>query len=168
MVTILSGWREQYDRMTRSYARFCETSTGTTSVASAEARDDLIHFLQDAYHLKDWLINDPATSALAAGIETDITADDSLTMCADLCNGAKHLTSRPGRRGGPRADLTGQGVTVHLPTIRLVGGQQVPDEAGSVSHSWLVAFEGNAVDAAILAKQIMDFWQSWLGRRGLL
>ena len=59
MTTILAGWREQYERMQRSYARFCATSAGATSAPSAAARDDLIHFLQDAYHLKDWLKQDP-------------------------------------------------------------------------------------------------------------
>ena len=41
MATILTGWREQYERMHRSYARSCVTSAGATSVPSAEARDEL-------------------------------------------------------------------------------------------------------------------------------
>lgn len=168
MTTILSGWREQYDRMNRSYARFCHTSTGATSASSAEARDDLIHFFQDAYHLKDWLLNDPVTRQLAANIEADITADDDLSMCADLCNGTKHLSSRPGRRGGARAEITGQGVTIHPPTIRIAGGEQVPSEAGTASHNWSVDYEGSTVDASVLAERVQTFWNSWLGQRGLL
>lgn len=168
MTTILAGWREQYARMHRSYARFCLTSSGATSVPSAEARDDLIHFLQDAYHLKDWLKHDSASCALTEKLESDITADDSLTVCADLCNGSKHLSDRPGRRNGPRAEIEGQGVNVHLPTIQIVDEQQVPGEPGYASHSWVVAFEGKTVDAAELAKQVICFWDSWLARKGLL
>jgi hypothetical protein len=52
------------------------------------ARDDLIHFFQDAYHLKDWLKHDPVSSSVTGTVEADITADDSLTMCADL--GKRH------------------------------------------------------------------------------
>jgi hypothetical protein len=63
MTTIFTGWREQYERMQRTDARFCATSAGATSVPSAEARDDLIHFFQDAYHLKDWLKQDHANLA---------------------------------------------------------------------------------------------------------
>lgn len=89
-------------------------------------------------------------------------------MCADLCNGTKHLSDRPGRRNGPRAEFTGQGVNVHLPVIQIVDGQQVPGEPGYVSHSWVVAFEGKTVEAAELAKQVIAFWDSWLARNGLL
>ena len=168
MATILTGWREQYERMHRSYAKFCVTSVGATSIPSAEARDDLIHFLQDAYHLKDWLKHDSASCSLTGTLEADITADDSLTMCADLCNGTKHLSNQPGRRNGPRAEFTGQGVNVHLPAIQLVDGQQVPSQPGHVSHNWVVAFEGTTVDAAALAKQVIAFWDSWLAQHGLL
>lgn len=70
MTAILTGWREQYERMHRSYARFCVTSAGATSVPSAEARDDLIHFLQDAYHLKDWLQHDSASCSLTGTLES--------------------------------------------------------------------------------------------------
>lgn len=126
MTTILTGWREQYERMQRSYTRFCATSTGAISVPSAEARDDLIHFFQDAFHLKDWLRQDPATRPVTGTLDADVTADDSLTMCADLCNGSKHLSSRPGRRQGPRAEFAGQGVTVHGPVIQVTDGQETP------------------------------------------
>lgn len=166
MATILAGWREQYERMHRSYAKFCATSAGATSVPSAEARDDLIHFL--AYHLKDWLKHDSASCSQTGTLEADITADDSLTMCADLCNGTKHLSKQPGRRSGPRAEFTGQGVNVHLPVIQIVNGQEVPGQPGYASHSWIVAFEGKTMDAADLAKQVIAFWDSWLARHGFL
>lgn len=73
-------------------------------------------------------------------LEAEITADDNLTMCADLCNGTKHLSSQLGRRNDPRAELAGQGATVHLPVIQIVNGQQIPGQPGTVSHSWVVAY----------------------------
>jgi hypothetical protein len=79
------------------------------------ARDDLIHFLQDAYHLKDWLKHDPVSSSVTGTVEADITADDSLTMCADLGNATKHLSNQTGRRNGPRAEFGSQSVEVNLP-----------------------------------------------------
>ena len=52
--------------------------------------DDLYHFFQDAWHLKDWIKNDPAAKVKAPNIEKDLEADGAFMITADLANGTKH------------------------------------------------------------------------------
>ena len=49
----LTGWRSQYELMKRTYARLSEAH-----VSSIDYDDDLQHFFQDCWHLKDWIKND--------------------------------------------------------------------------------------------------------------
>src|SRR5215469_15607924 len=51
----LTGWREQYDRMMRAYERLQQPVW-----SSIAYYDDLHHFFQDCWHLKDWIKNDTA------------------------------------------------------------------------------------------------------------
>ena len=62
----LTSWRAQYDRMRRSYTRV--TGPYTSSV---EYDDDLHHFVQDCWHLKDWILNDPGL-AVGKAIEGEV------------------------------------------------------------------------------------------------
>ena len=92
-MTILSNWREQYDRMLRSHGRLIERAMGQVMASSDETRDMLFHFFQDAYHLKDWIKND--STAETGDVEKFVKAHPPLALCGDLCNGTKHykLTS---------------------------------------------------------------------------
>ena len=56
-VMLEETWRDQYERMERSHERLLRTADPSHDVGSADARDTLFHFFQDAYHLKDWLKN---------------------------------------------------------------------------------------------------------------
>jgi hypothetical protein len=61
----LLGWRSQYDRMLRGAAQLA-----LPYASSIAYQDDLQHFLQDCWHLKDWIQNDrgrhkdPSTEAV--------------------------------------------------------------------------------------------------------
>jgi hypothetical protein len=103
MFGILSGWREQYDRMRRSLDRLTAYAEGRSFADSNEARDALFHFFQDAYHLKDWLKND--VTAQKHAVE-DLFGSKRppgllvMQLCADLCNGTKHLVLKSPRIAG--------------------------------------------------------------------
>jgi hypothetical protein len=147
---VLGGWREQYDRMRRTHRRFLDTYSpavdaiesrrglGSISQPELDMQDAFIHFVQDAWHLKDWLRSDPATSSLAKTIEADIGQDAYLRMCQDLANATKHLAEKD----------TGL-------------GQQF-------RYGWLVTFKNDELDPLQLVAGVVDSWDSLLRKHHLL
>jgi hypothetical protein len=103
---VLGGWREQFDRIWRSYYQFSNAynpgvdsldsrrGLGSPGPAELAMQDSFIHFIQDAWHLKDWLKADRATRSLGKAVEEYADETDSLKICRDLCNATKHLGPR--------------------------------------------------------------------------
>ena len=85
--TRLTGWRSQYQHMQRVYTRL-----STPYECSIDYDDDLGHFFQDCWHLKDWLINDPSLSLAKSVIEKEVDAYKALMMAADLANARKQAS----------------------------------------------------------------------------
>ena len=104
----LTGWRAQYERFKRSYDRV----TGSY-LSSVEYDDDLHHFMQDCWHLKDWIKNDPSTASMSSYIDTEVHKSSSLRIVSDLANGSKHLKRNSHKEG---ADITSISVKVYLLT----------------------------------------------------
>lgn len=130
LLPTLTTWRSQFERMKRSYARV----TGPYQ-SSVEFEDDLHHFMQDCWHLKDWIKNDPSAGIGAAEIEKYVGDYRSLCIVADLANGSKHFLRHMHKKG---AYVTSIGVTVHLGqrkpidvdcTVTLADGTNLPVQA---------------------------------------
>src|SRR5262245_59603383 len=102
----MTNWRAQYDRMQRSYMRL--TGPYTSSV---KYDDDLHHFVQDCWHLKDWILNDPGL-AVGKAIEDEVNKHKSLRIVADLAIASKHLIRTKTNRVG--ANVSSTSVTFHL------------------------------------------------------
>ncbi len=184
MTTIFLGWPEQYERMLRSHGRLTNYARGNWAASSDEARDALIHFFQDAYHLKDWLRNDlgqqaisnqparnPVAQHIKDAVEGYVSSTFALQPCADIANGSKHLGLRPGKPGKPKSGprtgdvttaVTGQGVVVRPASV---GSGMAPDPA---IHSWRIESGGNPYDALDKADEVVVAWQVWLRKNGLL
>lgn len=144
----LTGWRAQYDRMLRSYARV--TGPYASSVAYD---DDLHHFMQDCWHLKDWIQNDPG-GGVGKSIEALVDDYPSLRIVADLANASKHLRRRA---DGARAFVTSTNVTVHL-------GQSRPID---VDYTVTLA-DGSSRSATSLVHEAVRDWDALLTKQGLL
>jgi hypothetical protein len=89
-------WKEQYDRMQRSFALFNHKDESFQTRDVMEARDILYHFCSDAFHLRDWIAasvgaDESSTKAVARqiGIEV-ILPSPELSACCDIANGFKH------------------------------------------------------------------------------
>jgi len=177
VTTIFSGWQEQYERMLRSHKRLTDYASGQRHFSpdedgSAEARDALIHFFQDAYHLKDWLKNDKAIGRKRARqqikkeVEGYVSDTLYLKICADVANGSKHLQldpeRPPSRTGDPNTGITGQSVTVRAAAVGS-GGEPEP-----AIHSWEIESNGVPYDALDTASKIVEAWDAWLGEHRLL
>jgi hypothetical protein len=153
MESTAAGWRTQYDRMLRSYERLDRAGHGGYSISSVDAEDALVHFFQDAYHLKDWIKNDGAIRV--ASPEKLINAELAMQICADLANGSKHLKLDHNARLGARTP------SKHIEV--LVGG--------GTKHRWTVTGTGvgdNLSDAHEVAAKVIECWDDWLKQEGLL
>ena len=89
----MSNYESQLERIKRYYKRFKNINNGRPHTDSTDYyMDDIFSFFINCYHLKDWLINDPSyTKRKKSEIEKYITKTESLSICADICNGLKHL-----------------------------------------------------------------------------
>jgi hypothetical protein len=104
-VPTLANWISQFERLKRSYAKV--TASYQSSV---EFEDDLHHYMQDCWHLKDWIKND-SSAGVGNEIEDLVNGYKSLRIAADLANGSKHLQRHTHRE---QAYVTSLGVTAHL------------------------------------------------------
>lgn len=159
-MTILSGWMEQYERMMRSHGRLRSIANGELTASSDEARDALFHFFQDAYHLKDWIKNDPGVST--NDVEQFINEVEPMQICADLCNGTKHLTLDRPRTGDSSTGFTSQNVAVRPSAI----GSGMP--ADPALHGWTIESKSKSYQAVDLADGVVTEWRGWLGSQGLV
>ena len=147
----LTGWRAQYDRMQRSYARV--TGAYTSSVAYD---DDLHHFMQDCWHLKDWIENDSQVLAgIRKSIEKKVLAYHSLEITADLALASKHLERTRTRPNG--AYVTSTNVTVHL-------GQ---DRPADIEYE-ITLEDCTTLSAHSLVRQAVTDWDELLRKLKLL
>ena len=144
----LTGWRAQYDRVQRSFDRV--TGPYTSSVAYD---DDLHHFMQDCWHLKEWIKNDPV-AGIGNTIEAQVLAYKSLRIAADLANGSKHLSRNKHQEG---AYVTSTNVTVHL-------GQARPIDV----HYIVSLSDGTQTSAEVLVREAIKDWDTLLRKLGLL
>jgi hypothetical protein len=164
-MNISTGWREQYDRMQRSYEHLVAVSRGEhpDALSSDTAHDVLYHFFQDAYHLKDWIA--ATMPAIRGQIEERIKDSKPLCLCADLCNGTKHLRLDPRRKlrtGDHATAFTAQDVTVRPAAA---GSGQPPRPA---LHAWHFTSQRETRDALTLAGEVINEWNSVLHDLGLI
>jgi len=143
----LTSWKAHYERLARSRQRVMQPYT-----SSIAYNDDLQHYFQDCWHLKDWIKNDPSTGARSR-IEQEVQAHRALRVVADLANAAKHLDRYAHREG---AYVTSTDVTVHL-------GQDKPiDVCYTVSLA-----DGTTLSAQDLVHEAFMAWQTVLAKLGL-
>ena len=140
----LTSWRAHYERLQRSFERISRPYQ-----SSVEYGDDLHHFFQDCFHLKDWVKNDSASGG-AAQIEAEFQSERPLRIAADLANAAKHLARTQHREG---AYVTSTNVTVHL-------GQNKPTDIEFI----VTLADGTSCVAQQVAKDAMASWASVLAR----
>ena len=118
--------------------------------------DDVHHFMQDCWHLKDWIMNDPA-AVIGTAIENHVKNYKALLIAAALANGSKHLKLRATKRPRLGANITSTNVTVHVGQARPVDiDYEVTLSDGSTT----------SVDA-VIRQAVMD-WDALLAKIGLL
>ena len=137
-------WRDQRERMKRTLRRLQGPHTNAD-----EYRDDLYHFFQDAWHLKDWIRNDPTIApAIRDAIENEVTSITALRIAADIANGTKHLELTRPREG---ATITSKSITVF------------PGTAKPAKYDWTITLSGGTVIARDHLHEVVKAWDTLLG-----
>jgi|GEM_PF-3185811 len=142
------GWRAQFERMERMFLKVSKPYFSST-----EYLDDVQHFFQDCWHLKDWIKHDPTLSN-AIAIEADVHASVPLQIAADLATAAKHYDRTFHRQG---AYATSQGVVIHL-------GQNRPADI----DLRITLGDGTDFPAPEVVRNAFEAWKQILSKHGLL
>ena len=111
---------EQFNRAKRHYGRLEEINSGQIHIRDSESyRDDFLSFFQNCFHLKDWIKNDDAIilSNKDQLVEDYINGDESLRLCADICNGTKHMKQTRNIRTGKQPQITKADYSLHVGTV---------------------------------------------------
>lgn len=84
------SWLEQWGVVERSYQQLkgIYDSPVDNQVATSTAKDFFIH----CWHLKDWLVEDPAIGVVSADIGILLGNDPDLKLCNAMANTSKHHT----------------------------------------------------------------------------
>lgn len=89
--SIIPSYRDQWNRLKRSYQRLKEMDEGRAySIHSENYQDEIYTFFMNCYHLKDWLKRDLKFRAHNE-VEDYVKLNEALLVCADICNAHKHF-----------------------------------------------------------------------------
>ena len=145
-------WLEIQEHLKRLLAPRSEEQSGKTIQA---ANHDLHSFFVQAYHLKDSLIQESATTGIPQStIEDAIRRDPHLALLADLANLEKHgMLTKPPRSGDVPVWGTVSGVTHGGPGWRL---------------SLEIHHKGKTLDGLTVAGEAVSAWERQLRQWGLI
>ncbi len=155
--TEIRAYRDQVDRMTRSRERLESLASAereNASKAQLDYEDAVLAFFQNAWHLKDWVRHDPTIpQPVRDAIVSQVEVTPELLICADLCNGSKHL-SRTSHRIG--ADLS----------LLEVDSDRIADHI--TFEQYVDLPDGTRFAARDAADVALRVWEGILRRHGLL
>lgn len=149
---VIYPWQKQLERVERYYNRFKELNDGMPHCSNQEEYiDDVYAFFQNCYHLKDHLKNDPSyIKHNNTDIEDYVSDNEELAICADICNGSKHLVLRDGPRSGSTSKITGSSTTLEV------------GESTQISMTFEVAHNKRKLDAFQIATEALKKWKDFI------
>ena len=158
----MSASAEQFARVERALARV-RSNRGREL---PEYEDDVWSFFQNAWHLKDWIKNDPELSQKDRdAVEGDVGGLEVLRICADLANRSKHLRLEHKRLD---ANISKRSTHIHAGAVHLSlssGSSVVPGYAELIFT--IVADDGREFGVIETAEQAVAEWRELLNRYGV-
>ena len=142
---------EQWERVIRWHERLKETSSlDAQSIPTDRFQDDIFAFFLNCYHLKDWIKHDPSAAHMKDQVEAYINSSEALSLCADLCNGLKHLTLDSSRsKQDPQFDSK-------------IYRMAYTDNTPGLSLGYLIVTSKHSYDAFSLAGVCLMDWETFL------
>jgi hypothetical protein len=145
---------EQFERVRRWYQQFQEVSQGRLHDKPSDFYQDIVYaYFMNCYHLKDWIKNDPASSSSSAKVENFINTTSEMALCADICNGLKHLVFNG--RYKPRSGQNPQFGKKHFKVS--LGTQPT-----TIAIEYTIDTASGPVDAFNLATKCLEAWETFL------
>lgn len=148
---------EQLERTKRYLKRFSDITNGIPYTQTSRGyEDDVYAFFQNCYHLKEWIKNDPYCSKW--NVEKFIKSNKDLQICADLCNGLKHLhlTKPPRSTENPKFS----GGYTHL-DIRHNHSEET-SEVVRIAMSFTITTTSGDIDAFDLGRKCVSAWENYI------
>lgn len=158
----MNNYLEQFERVKRYYTRFQKLNDGRPhDVPSEEYIDDVYAFFQNCYHFKEYLKNDSAfTKHSNQDIENFVTNTPALAICADICNGLKHLTLSKPPRSGDTPTIVGKNIAL---SINETIGSNKPAEV-KIKATIGIEHKGTKLDAFQVATDALRAWSSFISQ----
>ncbi|MCX5886145.1 MAG: hypothetical protein NT096_09590 [Proteobacteria bacterium] len=140
--------RLQFEKIKRSFDRI------KAHGADDHAHDDLMHFFEDCWHLKDHIKFCLATSQQAQ-LEKDVESSTYLKIVADLANKSKHVVLNKKNRVD---------ATITHKHIHAYDGKYSPPATAKYT---VTLKDGATYDAHDIAREAMAEWQAILAKYNL-
>ena len=156
----MTDYQEQIARTKRYYNKLKRISDGSQDVLiSKETEDNIYAFFQNCYHIKDYLKNDSAyRKHTNQQIENYINSTFELSLCADICNGLKHLSLRT-TRSGSAPKIGGKKITLTV-------NQPVTGDATETTITSKLEIKiqhaGDEYDAFDIATKAVEKWDNFI------
>jgi hypothetical protein len=142
---------EQWERVKRWWTRVHEVSHGRSHVFDPDfGEDEIFAFFLNCYHLKDWIKNDSSSGDLKDLVEDYINKSLALSICADLCNGLKHL-----KRDSTRGKNAKFGPSTH---------QILDVNSSTIAITSTIVTDSGSFDAFEIASQCLVEWENFFHR----
>lgn len=156
-MTKLLKYQQQFKRMKRWYGRIKKIDQRIPDEFNLRTNfrnylDEVYAFFQNCYHLKDWIKNDDTVTQLAKDkVEDFIDKNVCMSICADLCNGSKHLKLiKPSRS---KKDPKLQGLKVSMKR-----GEPKPIIKVKIS----IKTKTGTIDALELVSECVQKWEEFI------
>lgn len=160
---------EQLARAQRWYVRFAEINSGRVHDRSSEYyTDDVYAFFVACYHVKDWIKNDDqlALPNKRQIVESYVEGSDDLKLCADICNGIKHLklidrTGTPNPRTGKQPEFIKGEYGLHIGGSLTFGSSPAPEIPTTLSVRYTIDTAAGPLDAFGIATRCIEAWKQF-------
>ncbi len=133
------GWRTQLDRVRRWYHR------ASKAELPIDRYDFLYAFFENAFHLRDWLLDSGATSE--ADLDGLFATNADMRLCRDLANSHKHYSLRHPSQPAPPSEV-----------------HEYSPGSGNLGSdiSLVILSDGMQHDAFDLAERILRAWEDFI------
>lgn len=128
--------------------------------STAHYDDDVQSFFVHCHHMKDWIKNDDSIEIYTKEVDDYINKNRELCICADLCNGIKHLKLNKKIRSEKEPKFVNQKET----TITVY---PYPQGGATYKTRYEIDSDIGLVDARNLAEKCIQLWKIFLVNKGM-